>query len=467
MDLVGAAALLSLLFGFVIVSRCFLLLRNKWVGIDSFYHLLVARDIRRTKKLPSTIEQFVFKENYDYPPLFHFFLSLFDEKHHRKLQYTTPIFDIITGLVIFCGSFFIFGESVAIIALALFATTPIALDNACVLSPRGFANALFVTSLFSLAYFLATDNVLFYVVALIFTALVFLSHRLTTQALWAVLVCLSVAESSVIPISILVFALLLAVVVSRGFYVKSLIGHLNYVKRMASSLFDSNKRGQLHCKLPHPLLFLFNMPILILLPVVILSGTLLKNGITYSFSIWFLSIFVLSVVWIFGEGYRHIYLLIVPYSIILSYYFINSLNLMILYFVVALSIVAIVVKLYRAEHDVNLHMVVNDDFICCCNFIKEGKKKNDIIFCLPMSYGYSAAYFTDGLILQGSGGEGAGYEFNLSLTQRVESEGLSAIVDDYKPTWGLVVGDIKSPSEGSKVYGRGNISVLKFIENNG
>jgi hypothetical protein len=299
-------------------------------------------------------------------------------------------------------------------------------------------------------------------VALIFTALVFLSHRLTTQALWVVLVSLSVAESSVIPISILVFALLLAVVISKGFYVKSFIGHINYVKLMAGSLFDSSKRGQLGYKLPHPLLFLFNMPILILLPVVFLSGTLLNNGITYPITIWFLSIFVLSVVWIFGEGYRHIYLSIVPYSIILSYYFINSPDLMILYFLVALSIAAIVVKLYRFEHDLNLHMVIDDDFICCCNFIKEGKKKNDIILCLPLSYTYQAAYFTDGLMLQGSGGEGRGYEFNLSLKQRIESEGLSGVVDDYKPTWGLVVGEIKTPLECSKVFARGNTSVLKF-----
>jgi hypothetical protein len=462
MDLAGVVALLSLLFGFVIVSRCLLLLRDKWVGTDSFYHLLVAKEIRRTKKLPSTIDRFFFKENYDYPPLFHIFLSLFDEKHHRKLQYATPIFDIITGVVIFSGSFFMFGESVAIIALALFATTPITIDNAFYLSPRGFANTLFVISLFSLAYFVATDNVLFYVVALIFTALVFLSHRLTTQALWVVLVSLSVAESSVIPISILVFALLLAVVISKGFYVKSFIGHINYVKLMAGSLFDSSKRGQLGYKLPHPLLFLFNMPILILLPVVFLSGTLLNNGITYPITIWFLSIFVLSVVWIFGEGYRHIYLSIVPYSIILSYYFINSPDLMILYFLVALSIAAIVVKLYRFEHDLNLHMVIDDDFICCCNFIKEGKKKNDIILCLPLSYTYQAAYFTDGLMLQGSGGEGRGYEFNLSLKQRIESEGLSGVVDDYKPTWGLVVGEIKTPLECSKVFARGNTSVLKF-----
>jgi hypothetical protein len=75
---------------------------------------------------------------------------------------------------------------------------------------------------------------------------------------------------------------------------------------------------------------------------------------------------------------------------------------------------------------------------------------------------YTAAYFTDGLMLQGSGGEGKGYEFNLRLKQRIESEGLSGVVADYRPTWGLVVGDINTPFDSSEVYARGNISVLKF-----
>ena len=38
------------------------------------------------------------------------------------------------------------------------------------------------------------------------------------------------------------------------------------------------------------------------------------------------------------------------------------------------------------------------------DFIKTNKKKGDILFCLPLDYSYNAAYFTDCIMLQSSGG---------------------------------------------------------------
>ena len=231
--------LLLLVLGLQILSRFILLKRNIWLGKDSFYHLIIAKYIRKEKKLPGTINAFVYKENYDYPPLLHIILSLFNEKYDQKLQFTTPIFDIVTGIVIFGCFYYLFNYSVALLILIIYILTPITLDNSISLSPRGIANTFFVGSLLSLLLYLTSNNLIFLLLAIFLASLVYITHRLTTQALWFVLISLTIFLQSIYPLLVLILAIILAIILTKGFYIKSLKGHFTFIRLMYKSVIRS------------------------------------------------------------------------------------------------------------------------------------------------------------------------------------------------------------------------------------
>lgn len=426
--------LLLLVLTLHILSRFTLLKRNNWVGKDSFYHLLVARYIRKEKKLPKTIDSFVFKEDYNYPPLLHCIISLFDEKYHQKLQYITPIFDIVTGLIIFFTCYYLFDYSVALLSLVIYVLTPITIDNSISLSPRGIANTFFIGSLFTLLLYLISYKLIFLLLATFFASLVFLTHRLTTQTLWLVLISLTIFLHSIFPLLVLFLALILAVILTNGFYVKSLAGHLNFIKRMFKSVIDPQKRRELNAIIPNPIAMFFNMPYLVYFPLFFLSISTLD--VTYKFfCIWGLCVTCLSIFWFLGEGYRHIYLAVVPYAVIISLWVESIYDFTFLGFLVVLSVIFIVLKLYRIEKDKSLNMTISNDFIKCCNYIAQNKDDKDVILCLPLHYTYQAAYFTNGIMLQGSGGEGKGLEFNLYLHEKINNNRAQDIINEYCPVW--------------------------------
>lgn len=453
--------LVLLILGFQTLSRFILLKRNTWLGVDSFYHLIVARYIRKKKKLPETIDSFIFKEDYNYPPLLHFILSLFNEKYDQKLQYMTPIFDIITGLVIFGCFYYLFNYSVALLSLIIYILTPITLDNSISLSPRGMANTFFVGSLFSLLLYLISYNLIFLLLAIFLASLVYITHRLTTQALWFVLISLTIFLQSLYPLLVLFLALILAIIITKGFYIKSLKGHFKFIKRMYKSVIDPKKRGEVRAKIPNPITMFFNVPYLIFLPIFFI-GTF-SIDIKYQFiCIWGLCVTCIALFWFLGEGYRHIYLAVVPYAVYISLWE-NSYKLEILGFFIVISVIFILLKLYRTEKADKLHMTISEDFIKCCKYIAKNKNPEDIILCLPLICTYQAAYFTNGIMLQGSGGEGKGLEFNLYLHNKVNNNEIQDIINKYNPTW--VLNKSNQYLTTNIVLTSGNIKVYK-VENN-
>jgi len=449
--------LVLLILGLQILSRFILLKRNIWLGKDSFYHLIVARYVRKEKKLPETIDSFVFKEDYNYPPLLHLILSLFNEKYDQKLQFITPIFDIVTGLVIFGCFYYLFNYSVALLILVIYILTPITLDNSISLSPRGIANTFFVGSLLSLLLYLTSYNLIFLLLAVFLASLVYITHRLTTQALWFVLISLTIFLHSIYPLLVLFLAIILAIVITKGFYIKSLKGHYTFIKLMYKSVIDPKKLDEVKAKIPNPIIMFFNMPYLICLPLFFIVT--LSNNIEYKFIfIWGLSVTFIAIFWFLGEGYRHIYLAVVPYAVYISLW-VNSYKLEILSFLIVISVIFIILKLYRIENNNKLHMTINEDFINCCKYIAKNKNPKDVILCLPLDYTYQVAYFTNGIMLQGSGGEGKGLEFNLYLHSKVNNNEIQDIIDRYNPRWVLDTSNYYLTT--NLVFSLGNIKVHK------
>jgi hypothetical protein len=423
-------------FIFFIFSRFFPIYKLKWLGIDTFYHLQVAKIIRKQGGLPKTIDNFLIKEDYNYPPFIHILLSFFDGKHDQKLQFITPIFDIVTGILIFICVRELFNESAAVVTLIIYIVTPIVIDNSIVLSPRGIASNFFSLSLLLLILFLVSNCWYFVLLSLLFAALVHLTHRLATQTLWVTYISLSLFLWSAVPFVVLCSALILSIILTRGYYIKSLRGHIQFIQKMVSYSLNPATRNRVSNRLPEPQIFLFNAPIIVAAFALDLNSQVLVEKY---FSIVSITILSLSILWIFGEGYRHISLGIVPLGIVSSKLLLDPLGNKLLFIVIFVSFLFYIIKMYRLFTDKTSNGIVDKCFIDCCEYLKIHKKIDDIILCLPFDHTYHVMYFTDGIVLHASGGEGKGLEFNYNLRQKLKDEGVNYLLNKYHPTWLLSV----------------------------
>jgi len=130
---------LVLFFGVLI--RALPLLKYTYVGIDSFFHLLVGEEITKKGRLPSKIGYFTISGTYAYPPLLHYIISyLLKYMSAKKVQFFSIIIDAINmGFIFIFGKYF-FDEFVGIIGMALYASSPEVVKQSSNLNPRSRAD---------------------------------------------------------------------------------------------------------------------------------------------------------------------------------------------------------------------------------------------------------------------------------------------------------------------------------------
>lgn len=447
--------IVSILLTISILFRSYLLLKYKWVGKDSFYHLLVAQEIKKNKKLPKTINNFIVPEEYDYPPLLHVFLSLFNKKSHQKLQYIGGISDILTGLIIlvFCDS--IFGTRVAILACMFYLFTPMTIDSSFSLGPRSTANFFMTASLLSFAYYYETGLNTAVYVATISSLFVLLAHRLTTQSLVFSLITLSFTIQSIIPVYILAASIIMAVVITKGFYLTVIKGHIDFIKIFATKILHKNERKEMASIFPNPLYLLFNIPIFVLF---LMSLSLPESSIIKFFSIVGLSLTILSFVWIFGEGIRHMNNAIFAFAILGASYASKMSDISIIIIFMFLLLFS-TYKLFRMEKMLELGNITTTDMLAGFEYIKSHKKKGDVLLCLPLDFTYNAAYFTDCIMLQGSGGFAKGLNFNQMLHKQIKSGKINETIEKYNARWIIIIGANEFDIIGKMVFSTVNVKV--------
>ncbi len=128
--------------------------------------------------------------------------------------------------------FLIFNSQIAIIATALYFFTPYTFDSSFSLSARSLANSFLIVSLLSLFLYLTYGFIFAFIISVMFSTLVLLTHRLTTQSLICVLLSISIGYYSIIPLFIIVCSFLLALLFSKGFYYRVLKGHIEIIRTM-------------------------------------------------------------------------------------------------------------------------------------------------------------------------------------------------------------------------------------------
>lgn len=448
--------LLALIFLAAISLRLYLLVKYRWVGVDTFYNFLVAGEIRKTGRLPETINCYLFPEKYDYPPLLHLFLSLFDRRWYRRLQYLSPIVDIATGVVLFAFSLAHFGPDVAMLAVALYLFTPMTLDSSFSLSARSMANAFLVVSILALITYYQGGGYPAIALSVAFSVLVLLSHRLTTQSWACVMVSFSVIQGSVTPLLIITSSVIIATLLTRLHYLKVLRGHVNFLRVFMGKLTDPSKRKEMNPVID-PVALLFNMPMIVMLPLLALhfNDAPLKLLIT-----WGLSLTILSVLWVFGEGVRHMGNAIPAFSLSIAVLLIQDYSYIVLALIIV-SFVFAVYKLYRIERHPEMAKFTTPDMLGAYDFIRNHKAPDDVLLCLPFDFTYNAAYFTGCTMLQSSGGFACGLDINQQLI-RMASEGkVRELIDQYNVRWVLISGKGVAGTVGQELYRKGAIAVVR------
>jgi hypothetical protein len=451
--------IITVMFILSVIIRSYLLVRYKWVGSDSFYNFIVAKEIRKNKSLPNTIKIFKIPEEYDYPPFLHILLSFFDDKFYQKLQYLSPICDLIIGIIILYISFILFNIDIAIIATSIYFFTPMSFDISYSLTARTFGNLFLVIAISSLIIFFIHGIYIAIIISIIFSILVLITHRLTTQSLVFCLIIFSIGLHSVIPIFIIIVSIIFSMVVTKGFYLKVIKGHFDFVKVLGSRLFNPKSRSELHNILPSPVEIIFNMPIIILLPVLFL--TICQNNIRY-FDIWGISLVILSFIWIFGQGIRHLSNSIPAFAICIAVWTVQSEQIIISILIIFISLLFLLIKIYRMEKFRFLGNIITKDMLSAFEYIKTNKQDNDLLLCLPLNFSYSAAYFTDCIVLQSGGGFAKGLDINYSLYRLVEEGRINELIAQYNVNWVITLKKYSNMELGEIVFNQGDIKVIKI-----
>ena len=308
----GPQAIIIALFSLVVVGvgvRFRSLWTNPALGVDNWYWLLCAEDIRKRRRLPPILPYFMLElEDQWYPPLFAGLLALIPlkrlERHGGKIA---QLIDFFQGFLIFFAVLSVSG-SVIIAFLSGFsymvAFFPLTYNNQ--LQPRGLANFLLTLAIIGLWFYIDAASWTVWAGILVISVLLLFLHKMTAQ-MWVVyLLGIGIwSKDWSIPL-LLPASMALALLVSKGFYFKMLKAHWDIVsfwhanmeylgshqyyesprykkKDFVSTALHSRGVGQLKAKL---LNLIENNVFIILLPVLLFAAPLRQNGLESFLLCW-------------------------------------------------------------------------------------------------------------------------------------------------------------------------------------
>lgn len=238
-----------LIFIVVILLGIFLrifprLLRQCVIDSDTVYHLLAAEQIRNNRfRVPQYLQGFILQMPYTYPPLFHYFLALMPK--HRRERVEPFLGALIDTLHILTVSLILWQASqlagffsgwqiglMSMVSMLTFLTYP-ALLNATPLrvymgTPRPVGEWLFSVTMFSLWIYSMTGCWVWFVFAVLATALLLLCSKFAAQVFVFSSVFMAAWIGRVDTLLLIPLGLLTAILISKGHYLKVLEGQVQH-----------------------------------------------------------------------------------------------------------------------------------------------------------------------------------------------------------------------------------------------
>lgn len=226
-----AAGLLALAFFLRILPHR---LSPAGVGIDHWFWKSYIETYRATRQFPPVLPQYILDEHQWYPPLFPLVMSrlpqgLFDRWSHI----IAVLIDLLRMSVLMCVAYVKGGHeaSVMVIAGLTYATIPIQITYNIQLNPRGLGALMLDGVLILLLWsYPAPTPLLVWVAAAVLGGLILLTHKMTTQVFWFIVLVSGLIYRDLMLVALMPASVVVALVLSRGFYWKVLRAHWDIVR---------------------------------------------------------------------------------------------------------------------------------------------------------------------------------------------------------------------------------------------
>ena len=408
----------SLLFLIFLSLRVYAAMVNK-VANDTWFHLLVAAKIREQRKLPDKIDNFIYDDFFDYPPLLHVILALFSKKFLEKYHwYFSIVFDLIGFFLVFVITYDIYNINSALLACFLYSIMPTLLGECNNLNTRPIGTLMFSLTIIPLFYFILSSQYLFLVIGLFFGCMLLLSHKFSTQAMAILLISLSIIEKEFIYFIFLLIIILLAVVVSKKRYLKILKGHLaifsliankdwsDYTKMRSSHTVPSKKTKKSNEKLKTVILGIYknhwNLFVIFCTVFYIPNYSefelLFVYWIIIMFIIYLLVFFTIKLKFV-GPNHRYLENSSVAVAII-SAKLLVTLDYIAVKLLFAFCIILSLCAYYYAckiETKMAIEFMLTDSLLKVFEYIKKSHKET--VVCIPHTFSYLTAYWTNKKVL--------------------------------------------------------------------
>lgn len=324
---------------------------NKFFGVDVWTRLLETDHIRKnnhkipTKKLGG---QFLIEGYFDYPPIFPTILSFIPRTKLLHIQgFIAPFIDSLQAVFVYYLAYYLTGDVfLALTAQLMYALTPmIAIENSY-LTPRSLGYLNFSLAVVPLLLFIFQGNILFYVLGVIFTSLLFLTHRFAIQSFLFITIFFTFFLNTGVFVQSFLLGFTIAMIATKGYYLRVLKGHMFNIYFWIKNLdyrFAHQVRGVIkkHTKTDfvnriYTFLSVFSPVAIFGLNPWALSGFAIlisyqerwlpQNPLFQAMAVWIIFFYALGVVVLktkrlmpIGEGQRYMEMATVPSSVLSAY----------------------------------------------------------------------------------------------------------------------------------------------------
>lgn len=398
---------------------------NRKYGVDIWTHLLYLKEYHRQKGIPKRIENgFLIPGDYDYPPAFIWILSKFPLKLVEKYEFLfSPFFDFVHLVIIF-GLVYIFTSNIllALLTQVLYSLTPIIVLENSSATPRSLGYTLFTVLMTLIIILLYEPNVIFFILAVIVGSAIFLTHRFTAQGFLFFAVAFTIFEKSLLFLLVFILSFLIAVLLSKGFYLKVLRGHLGNLRFWKNNInyrFAHQVKGNISHNEHHDFVFKVYNEFLKFPPFVleITSPWVLftlymfifefpTNPILSKMVLWVVVSYVLAIltIWIpkfrfLGEGQRYLELSAFPASFLASNLLLSKINstigllLVALYSTIGILALVTIIVIQRKAIINEKMRTLTPDMKKMFSYIKSLKTKPRLL-CIPHQITTNTIYHT-------------------------------------------------------------------------
>lgn len=439
-----------------IVVRCIDALRFQAFGVDTFANLLYARrmkggslDLYMTGKIV-------------YPPALPWLLKQLDGRVSVRVMHIIPkAFDVLTSIVVFLFTFLATGNEIAaLLALTLYSFCPINVVNGYGIGTRSIGSFFFVLTIL-LSYLITFGGQIAYValvLAVVSSVLMMLTSRIAYKSYFILSIAMLFLTPFNAPSRVLLLvsaaSLFLTLLITRGEFIDDLRGQAFLI-----DFFRKRKSKEKSLMKRVALVFYYDL----WWCVGILA---LVNGADLFLGTWLLTIVVLSIIWPWGEGERHIALASAPASILAATY-LHGQYLIVTPLILAVEAVVVArvsLKLLRGRYLVSVDKSSQNVFSAIRKI--EGQT---LILCLPPIYSAPVAYFAEREVLYGESSSKEGVIFQGEVLDATETaESLKRLVSEYHVTHVFIDTRTSSatlPVEYGLVKQEGRFRVLKTNAN--